>query len=103
LCSTVKLTGKNYFFFSGSIILILIKNSPYCRALKQILAKYCKDIKIIEVDLEKDGLGIKSALLELSGRTTFPNLFKNGKSLGGFDNVSILDREGKLEDLCESH
>lgn len=52
------------------------------------------------MDLERDGLGIKSALFDLTGRATFPNLFKNGQSLGGYDSVSELDREGKLKDLC---
>lgn len=75
--------------------------SPYCRALKQLLHKNKLNcVKVIEVDLEQEQANIKSALFDISGRTTFPNLFKNGKSLGGFDSVSILDREGKLEDLC---
>ncbi|KAI9351852.1 Alg9-like mannosyltransferase family-domain-containing protein [Pilaira anomala] len=73
---------------------------PYCKAAKQIIKKYCPSIQTIEVDLEKDGSNIQRALYELTGQYTFPNLFKSGKSLGGYDNLSDLDRKGQLNDLC---
>ncbi|KAI8990326.1 Alg9-like mannosyltransferase family-domain-containing protein [Pilobolus umbonatus] len=75
---------------------------PYCRRAKKLLSQYCMgdDVYIVEVDLEKDGSGIKRALYDLSGQNTFPNLFVNGQSLGGFDELSKLDRQGKLANVC---
>ncbi|KAL9542277.1 hypothetical protein MBANPS3_008686 [Mucor bainieri] len=74
---------------------------PYCMAAKQLISKYCKHIQVIEVDHQRNGYEIQDALIELTGQRTFPNLFKHGKSLGGYDRLSALDREGKLADLCE--
>lgn len=71
-------------------------------AAKQLISKYCKQIEIIEVDQQRDGSGIRDALIELTGQRTFPNLFKNGQSLGGYDRLAALDREGKLAGLCNS-
>lgn len=70
--------------------------SPYCKRAKQLIAKYSKGIKIIEVDLEKNGREIQLALHRISGQYTFPNLFIRGQSLGGFDSLSELDRRGQL-------
>ncbi|KAI8641556.1 Alg9-like mannosyltransferase family-domain-containing protein [Parasitella parasitica] len=75
---------------------------PYCMAAKQLISKYCKHIEVIEVDRQRDGNEIQDALIELTGQRTFPNLFKSGKSLGGYDRLSALDREGKLAGLCDS-
>ncbi|KAI8341583.1 Alg9-like mannosyltransferase family-domain-containing protein [Blakeslea trispora] len=73
---------------------------PYCRAAKQLISKYCKDIQVIEVDQEPNGYEIKQALYDLTGQATFPNLFQHGKSLGGYDRLSALDRQGSLAGLC---
>ncbi|KAI8350881.1 Alg9-like mannosyltransferase family-domain-containing protein [Choanephora cucurbitarum] len=73
---------------------------PYCRAAKQLISKYCKDIHVIEVDQEPNGYEIKQALYTLTGQATFPNLFQHGKSLGGYDRLSALDRQGSLAGLC---
>lgn len=80
-----------------------MKCSPYCRGAKQLLVKYCKqeEIKIIEVDLQRDARGIQKALFDLTGQRTFPNFFASGKSLGGFDRLSELDRQGQLNNVCK--
>lgn len=79
----------------NSVVLYSKTYCPYCRAAKQLISKYCKleDVEIIEVDLRKDGRQIQQALYDLTGQYTFPNFFKNGKSLGGFDRLSELDRQ----------
>lgn len=73
--------------------------SPYCKRAKQLIAKYSNSIKIIEVDLEENSRDIQLALHSISGQYTFPNLFIHGQSFGGFDNLSELDRQGKLSKL----
>ncbi|KAI8057459.1 Alg9-like mannosyltransferase family-domain-containing protein [Thamnidium elegans] len=73
---------------------------PYCKAAKQLISKYCDDIHVIEVDLEQDARDIQQALYDLTGQYTFPNLFQNQISLGGFDRLSELDRKGELN-LCK--
>ncbi|KAI8975103.1 Alg9-like mannosyltransferase family-domain-containing protein [Mycotypha africana] len=85
------------------IVLYSKSYCPFCLATKQLLSKYCdlkEQVHIIEVDYQADQHQIKMALGDLTGRFTFPNLFMNGQSLGGFDNLSVMDKEGKLKDFC---
>ncbi|KAI8889515.1 glycosyltransferase family 22 protein [Backusella circina FSU 941] len=75
---------------------------PYCRGAKQLLSKYCPSYKVVEVNLERDGgRSTQQALFKLTGQYTFPNIFIDGKSVGGFDNLSELDRQGGLNNICK--
>jgi glutaredoxin 3 len=38
-------------------------------------------------------------LAELTGRTTVPQVFIDGKSIGGYDDMKRLDRSGELDKL----
>lgn len=73
--------------------------SPFCRRAKQILNQHCKDYKVIEVDLRSDGIAMKEALFNISGRRTFPNLFVHGKSIGGSDDIVSLQSQGRLAEI----
>lgn len=66
-----------------------------------VLDRYCESgsYHAIEVDQQPDGLLIKSALGRISGRHTFPNLFVGGKSIGGSDDIVMLDKTGQLAEL----
>ncbi|KAG2225899.1 hypothetical protein INT45_006595 [Circinella minor] len=73
---------------------------PFCKRAKQILDKYCKNnYFIVEVDQREDSLAMKQALIGLSGRHTFPNLFVNGQSIGGSDELVRLEKLGKLSEI----
>lgn len=43
-----------------------------------------------------DDYQVKMTLKELSGRDTFPNIFLNGKTLGGSDDLEYLHESGQL-------
>ena len=79
--------------------LLTKKDSPYCRRAKQILNRYCNNYTVVEVDQRSDGPLMKQALMELSGRSTFPNLFVNGQSLGGSDDLVRLEGLGNLAEI----
>ncbi|KAF8575091.1 thioredoxin-like protein [Ramaria rubella] len=76
---------------------------PYSRDAKHILARYNLEPppKIVEVDLRDDGNIIKSLLIRLTGRSTFPNVILRGKSLGGYDSLLELHESGVLEQELE--
>jgi glutaredoxin len=44
-----------------------------------------------------DDYQVKMVLKEISGRETFPNIFLNGKSIGGSDNLEELHETGQLQ------
>ncbi|KAJ8654422.1 hypothetical protein O0I10_009863 [Lichtheimia ornata] len=72
---------------------------PFCRRAKQILNIHCRNYKVIEVDLRPDDIAMKEALFTISGRRTFPNLFLHGKSIGGSDDIVLLQSQGRLAEI----
>ncbi|MGZ8371251.1 MAG: glutaredoxin 3 [Caulobacteraceae bacterium] len=41
----------------------------------------------------------KQEMMTRSGRSTFPQIFIDGRHIGGSDELLALEREGKLDDL----
>lgn len=82
-------------------ILIYIKNfCPYCTAAKELLKS--KNVAFTEKDVEKDPAALEEMLSRSQGRTTVPEIFINEKLIGGFDHLSTLDQEGKLDELLRT-
>ncbi|RHZ81984.1 hypothetical protein Glove_115g6 [Diversispora epigaea] len=74
---------------------------PYSQRVKHILSQY--DILphpiIIEVDKRGDEEEVKKALIKFTHRETFPNVFIDGKPIGGSDELAILHTNGQLKEL----
>jgi glutaredoxin 3 len=70
---------------------------PYCVRAKQLLD--AKDVDYTEIDVTgNDEVRIK--LVEMSGgRKTVPQIFINGVSIGGYDDMRALEESGKLDAL----
>ena len=60
---------------------------PYCKKAKEEIKKLEPSFGLMELDEVKDGADVQAALLELTGQRTVPNIFVNGKHVGGCDNV----------------
>lgn len=70
---------------------------PYCTRAKALLTK--RGIPFEEINVEADA-ELRRWLVEASGgRKTVPQIFINGRSIGGFDELSALDRKGELPKL----
>ncbi|KZS93383.1 putative GRX1-glutaredoxin [Sistotremastrum niveocremeum HHB9708] len=76
---------------------------PYCARAKKLLTTYPgldqSDVKILELDLRDDGSEIQSYLQSSTGQRTVPNIFINQEHIGGSDDLSALERSGKLKTL----
>lgn len=59
------------------------------------------DAKVYELDNMDNGTDIQSALLDISGQRTVPNVFVKGKHLGGNDDTQAAARSGKLEEMLK--
>jgi glutaredoxin 3 len=66
---------------------------PYCIAAKRLLG--ARSIAYKEIDVSNDDAK-RAWLVEASGRRTVPQIFIAGESIGGFDELSALDRSGEL-------
>ncbi len=69
---------------------------PYCRQAKALLQS--KDVEFEEINMGDD-----EALLEKiwsqSGRKTVPQIFVDGKPIGGYQELRALDASGELDAL----
>lgn len=65
---------------------------PYCRAAKDLLR--AKGIAFEEQDVTQNE-AMREKLVEMTGgRTTVPQIFVDGKAMGGYDDLAAFFRNG---------
>lgn len=69
---------------------------PFCTRAKALLRSKNVDFEEIDVTLDE---GLQEEVKRLSGRRTVPQIFIDGKAVGGFDDIKQLDVLGKLDRL----
>ncbi len=69
----------------------------YCARAKRLLAT--KNVEYEEYDLSAGGPRRQEMLQRAHGRTTVPQIFIDGRHVGGCDDLFELDRQGKLDSL----
>ncbi len=67
---------------------------PYCSATKKMLNGLDDDIFILELNTIDDGAEIQDALYDITGQRTVPNIFINGKHIGGNSDLQSLGKSG---------
>jgi glutaredoxin 3 len=73
---------------------------PYCIRAKQLLKqKNVQEQDITEIDVSHDAELRSSMVAKAGGRKTVPQIFIGDTHVGGFDDMALLDREGKLDAL----
>jgi glutaredoxin 3 len=68
----------------------------YCSAAERLLKS--KGVAYETIDCTGDQVK-RSWLAEVTGRTTVPQIFIDGRSIGGYDDMRALDRAGELDKL----
>ena len=79
-----------------SIVMYLKQTCPFCVMAKRLLAG--KGQEWIEFDIQADPER-RAEMVERTGRFTVPQIFIDDQHIGGFDDLSLLDAEGRLDDL----
>jgi glutaredoxin 3 len=70
---------------------------PFCVRAKALLKS--KGVTFDEIDVSNDAEA-REKMIELSGgRRTVPEIFINGKIIGGYDELRALDNAGQLDPL----
>ncbi len=70
---------------------------PYCIRAKSLLKG--KGVAFEEIDVSGDA-ALREKMIEMSGgRRTVPEIFINGKIIGGYDELRALEAEGRLDPL----
>ncbi len=70
---------------------------PYCVMAERLLTS--KGVAITEKILVDKDPTLRDEMIAKTGRRTVPQIFINETHVGGFDDLSALDRAGKLDPL----
>jgi glutaredoxin 3 len=70
---------------------------PYCFRAKALLAG--KGLQFEEIGVDLGGDKRHEMVGRAGGRTTVPQVFIDGRHIGGCDDLFELDRSGKLDEL----
>jgi len=79
------------------ITIYTTQSCPYCVRAKALLTR--KGAAFHEIDVSMDS-ALRQEMTQLSGgRRTVPQIFINGRHVGGSDDLAALDQAGKLDAL----
>ena len=70
---------------------------PYCMRAKMLLER--KGVTYQEIRIDRDPGELATMLERSGGRRSVPQIFIGDRHVGGFDDMSELDLEGKLDPL----
>ncbi|MBV9840202.1 MAG: glutaredoxin 3 [Sphingomonadaceae bacterium] len=70
---------------------------PYCTRAKQLLER--KGVTFEEYDITMGGPKRAEMLERANGRATVPQVFIDGRHVGGSDDLAALEREGRLDPM----
>ncbi len=82
---------------------IVLYTTPYCgfcRAAKRLLDR--KGHAFVEIDVSGDAALREEMIARAFGRRTVPQIFIDGTHVGGYDELSELDRAAKLDPWLQS-
>jgi glutaredoxin 3 len=68
----------------------------YCTAAKSLLRE--RGVEFQEIDCSSDA-SVRQWLIEQTGQRTVPQIFLGDVPVGGFSELSALDRAGKLQPI----
>ena len=70
---------------------------PFCSRAKALLDS--KDVKYSETHIGLSDVDARRSLAELTGRFTVPQILVDENPIGGWDELSALERDGRLDGL----
>lgn len=79
---------------------IVVYSTPfcgYCGAAKRLLTD--KGAEFTEIDVMFEPARRQEMIEKSGGRRTVPQIFIDGRHVGGFDDLSALDSSGELDGL----
>lgn len=82
---------------SAQVLMYTTGFCPYCQMAERLLAsKGISQIEKVRIDLDPQE---SAAMMAKTGRRTVPQIYIGDTHVGGFDDLTALDRAGKLDPL----
>ena len=72
---------------------------PYCVRAKRLLKE--RGLAYEEIDIANDD-ALRVDVMKRSGRRTVPQIFIDGRSIGGYDDLAEMDASGELATLTQA-
>lgn len=83
----------------NQVVLYTSSSCGYCVQAKRLLARH--GVLPSEIGIDADDAK-RSEMMARSGRRTVPQIFIGAQHIGGFDELAVLERDGKLEALLSA-
>ena len=80
----------------AKVVIYTTSYCPYCFGAKRLLRE--KQVEFEEIDVTEEPQR-RAEMERLSSRRTVPQIFINGRPIGGFDDARYLDSTGELDKL----
>lgn len=84
---------------STHVIIYTKDQCPFCTQAKTLLTHRGIAFQEVRIDLDDSQ---REEMIRLSNRRTVPQIFINGQSIGGYDDLAALAKSGKLDELLTS-
>ncbi len=85
----------------ADILMYTTTYCPFCMQARRLFDQ--KGIPYKEINLDEQAEKRAEMLTQSEGRRTVPQIFIDGKSYGGFDDVNALEKKGRLDTLLGVH
>merc|ERR1712215_459712 len=90
-----------HYINTHKVMMFSKSTCPFCVKIKQLFDSLNIKYEVLELDQILDGSDVQAALAERSGQRTVPNVFINGKHVGGCDDTLKLHAENKLLQMVQ--
>ncbi len=84
----------------ADVVIYTKPGCPYCTSAMALLDR--KGADYTEIVASNDPAKKQEMIQRSGGRMTFPQVFIDGKHIGGSDDLAALDRKGGLDPLLEA-
>ncbi|XWJ71623.1 glutaredoxin 3 [Sorangium cellulosum] len=79
---------------AAEVTIYVTEYCGYCTMAKRLLTQ--KQVRFTQINVE-DRDDLRAWLVKASGQRTVPQIFINGNSVGGFSELSALEKQGALD------
>jgi glutaredoxin 3 len=83
----------------AQVLMYSTSTCPFCRMADQLLKQKGVEAEHVLVDAQP---ARRAEMTQLTGRTSVPQLFINGRHVGGFHELAELNRRGELDALLRA-
>jgi len=84
----------------AKVVMYLTAACPFCQSAERLLEKKgVTDVEKVRVDLQP---ALRAEMMKRSGRRTVPQIWIDGRHIGGCDDLYALEHGGQLDALLKA-